>query len=82
MFAVHRLLNGKFKINFPNDRGNKTLELSDLCIEEVHEAANHHFGEGPRAEQHARNAISHCPLCRLEGEEADQKPKTRLKLVR
>lgn len=66
MFAVYKQGDGKFKIQYPNERGDKTLTVTGLTIEQVHEAMNHHYDAGPRAMQHAANAIDHCPLCRAQ----------------
>lgn len=76
MFGVHSLSDGKYKIQFPvGSRGQRREEIIVDSIEAVHEAMNHHFAEGPRAMQHSRNAIEHCPLCAMGKEEP------RLKLV-
>lgn len=66
MFAVHKQINGKFKIEYPNEKGSKKLTITDLTIEQVHEAMNHHYDAGPRAIQHANNAIGHCPMCNAQ----------------
>lgn len=72
-----------FVLKVAGEQGERGYKLCQCrSIEELHEALNHYYREGPRASQHASNSIEHCPLCRKGRGNDVQQPRPFLKLVR
>jgi hypothetical protein len=56
----------RFKVKFSDPgSGSRGYHVMADSLDEVHEAINHYHRHGPRAAQHSRNSIEHCPLCRM-----------------